>query len=135
MNGEQRQLELRLRSPSFLTGVNKAIAYQRGIYADAHFRFHDVLRQCPVIVMSGYGWGDTAINWRFDTWLDQNRRNTIVLLHRRPEEIAKRSVIVESAYDYWIRSRHLLPVPKWLSEVSMSDIDELLRQASRDSAR
>jgi len=130
MDGEQRQLKLSLRSPSFLSGVNKAIAYQRGIYADAHFRFHEVLRQCTLVVMSGYGWGDTAINWRFDTWLDQDRRNTIILLHPRPEEIAQRSVIVGSAYGYWTRSRHLLPVPKWLCETSMRDIEGLFRPAS-----
>ena len=129
VDGDQRKLELSLRSPSFLTGVNKAIAYQRGIYADAHFRFHEVLRQCTLVVMSGYGWGDTAINWRFDTWLDQDRRNSIILLHPRPEEIATRSPIVGRAYDYWIRSRHLLPVPKWLCEASMCDIEALFRPA------
>ena len=125
MDGEQRQLKRSLRSRSFLSGVNKPIAYQRGIYADAHFRFHEVLRQCTFVVMSGYSWGDTAINWRFDTWLDQDRRNSIILLHPRPKEIADGSVIVGSAYDYWIRSRHMLPVPKWLCKASMSDFEGL----------
>ncbi len=130
VDGEQRQLELKLRSPSFLTGVNKAVAYQRGIYADAHFRFHEALRRCRSVVMSGYGWGDTAINWRFDTWLDQERCNSIILLHPNPKEIADRSVIVGSAYDYWIRSRHLLSVPKYLCDVSMRDLEGLLPPAA-----
>lgn len=130
IDSDHRQLKFSLRSPSFLSGVNKVIAYQRGIYADAHFRFHEMLRQCTLIVMSGYGWGDTAINWRFDTWLDQDRRNTIILLHPRPEEIAQRSLIVGSAYDYWIRSRHLLSVPKWLCETSMHDIEGVVHQAT-----
>lgn len=125
-DGQQNQLKLSLRSPSFLTGVNKATAYQRGIYADAHFRFHEVLRQCQLVVMSGYGWGDTAINWRFDTWLDQDRRNAIILLHPRPTEIADRSPIVGSAYDYWIRNRQLLPISKWLCEASICDLEPLL---------
>jgi len=129
-DGEQRQLKLRLRTPSFLSGVNKAIAYQRGIYADAHFRFHEVLRQCTVMVMSGYGWGDTAINWRLDTWLDQNKRNTIILLHPHPDEIVQRSVIVGSAYDYWTQGGQLRVVPKWLCETSMRDIEGEVHSAT-----
>jgi len=129
-DGEQRQLNLDRRTPSFLSGVNKAIAYQRGIYADAHFRFHEVLRQCTVMVMSGYGWGDTAINWRLDTWLDQNKRNTIILLHPHPDEIAQRSVIVGRAYDYWTQGGQLRLVPKWLCETSMRDIEGEVHSAT-----
>ena len=134
LDGEKRQLKLSFRSPSFLSGVNKAIAYQRGIYADMHFRFHEVLRQCTFVVMSGYGWGDTAMNWRLDTWLDQDQRNTIILLHPHPEEIAEHSVIAGSAYDYWIRSRHLQPVPKWLCEASLGDIEGLWSSAIRNNS-
>lgn len=130
MDAERRPLRLMLRTPTFLTGVNKAIAYQRGIYADAHFRFHELLRHCTHVVMSGYGWGDTAINWRFDTWLDQDARNTIILLHRNPEEISERSAIVGSAYDYWIRKQHLVPIRKWLCETTLSDVEGLLPLAA-----
>ena len=63
-NGEGVQLTPQFRRPSFLSGINKAVAYQRGIYADMHFHFHQLLRQCKQMVMSGYGWGDIAINFR-----------------------------------------------------------------------
>jgi hypothetical protein len=86
---EGRQLKPQFRRPSFLSGINKAVAYQRGIYADMHFRFHQLLRQCELMVMSGYGWGDKAINFRLDTWLNQSRSNTILLLHQCPRILSR----------------------------------------------
>jgi hypothetical protein len=125
-DGEGRQLTPQFRRPSFLSGINKAVAYQRGIYADMHFRFHQLLRQCNLMVMSGYGWGDTAINFRLDTWLDQSRSNTIILLHQTPEELVERSLVMASGYDSWTRSGQLIPIQKWLCEASLSDLESHL---------
>lgn len=121
-DGQARELKPVFRRPSFLSGINKAVAYQRGIYADMHFQFHQLLRQCELILMSGYGWGDSAINFRLDTWLDQSRSNKIVLLHRTPEELVDNSLVMASAYDAWVRCGQLFPIRKWLSEVSLSDV-------------
>jgi hypothetical protein len=54
---------------------------------------HPASAYSDVILMCGYGWGDAAINLRLETWMD-DRRNRIVLLHPKPEEITKRSMIV-----------------------------------------
>lgn len=121
-DNEARELKLQFRRPSFLSGINKAVAYQRGIYADMHFRFNQLLRQCELMIMSGYGWGDSAINVRLDTWLDQSRSNTILLLHQTPEDLVERSLLMASGYDAWIQCRQLIPIRKWLSEVSLSDL-------------
>ena len=130
-DGQARHLKPQFRRPSFLSGINKAVAYQRGIYADMHFRFHQLLRQCEVMVMSGYGWGDSAINFRLDTWLDQSRSNTIVLLHETPEELVDRSLVMASGYDAWVRCRQLVPIRKWLCEVSLSDLQSYLQDWRR----
>lgn len=122
MDGNGAQPTPQFRRPSFLSGINKAVAYQRGIYADMHFRFHQLLRQCNQIVMSGYGWGDIAINFRLDTWLDQNRNNNIILLHQTPEKLVERSLVMASGYDYWTRCGQLIPIPKWLCEASLTDL-------------
>ena len=121
-DGKGAQLKPIFRRPSFLSGINKAVAYQRGIYADMHFRFHQLLRHCSLMVMSGYGWGDTAINFRLDTWLDQSRRNTIILLHKSPEELVERALVMASGYDYWTRCGQLIPIQKWLCEASLHDL-------------
>jgi hypothetical protein len=123
---EGRQLTPLFRRPSFLSGIDKAVAYQRGIYADMHFRFHHLLRRCKLIVMSGYGWGDTAINFRLDTWLDQSRSNRIILLHQTPEELVERSLIMASGYDAWTGSEQLIPIRNWMCEVSLSDLQSHL---------
>jgi len=126
LDGQAKQLNPVFRGPSFLSGINKAVAYQRGIYADMHFRFHQLLRQCELMIMSGYGWGDSAINFRFDTWLDQSRSNTILLLHQNPQDLVERSLVMASGYDAWVRCKQLIPIPKWLCEVSLSDLQSHL---------
>jgi hypothetical protein len=123
---EGRQLTPLFRRPSFLSGIDNAVAYQRGIYADMHFRFHHLLRRCNLMVMSGYGWGDTAINFRLDTWLDQSRSNRIILLHQTPEELVERSLIMASGYDAWTGSEQLIPIRNWMCEVSLSDLQSHL---------
>jgi len=114
-----------LPNPSFLTGGNKAIRYQHGIYIDLQYRFQELLRRCDVILMCGYGWGDLALNLRLETWLDRPL-SKIILLHPNPEEIRERSMIVSSAYDWWVSSGRLVPVPKWMSDLSLADIERLL---------
>jgi hypothetical protein len=121
-DGSGKELRFLYRMPSFLTGINKAVAYQRGIYAEMHFRFHQILRQCEVIVMSGYGWGDTAINFRLDTWFDQCPRNTLIHLHEKPSELMNKSVIIASGYDGWIRRHQLIPIQKWLCNTTLNEL-------------
>jgi hypothetical protein len=128
-------LNPQFRRPSFLSGINKAVAYQRGIYADMHFRFHELLRQCKQIVMSGYGWGDTAINFRLDTWLDQNRHNNIILLHENPEELVTRSLVMASGYDYWTRCGQLISIRKWLCEASLSDLKSHFGSSAQETEK
>ncbi len=125
-DGKGRLLEPMLRRPSFLSGINKATAYQRGIYADIHFRFHELLRSCDHMVMSGYGWGDTAINFQLDSWLDRCRRNTIVLLHENPEQLVEKSLVLASAYDGRVRSGQLVCIKSWPSDVSLLELQRHL---------
>ncbi len=56
-DGAGKKLVAQTGKPSFLSGINKSDAYQRGIYTDIHFHFYALLRECSRILMSGYGWG------------------------------------------------------------------------------
>jgi hypothetical protein len=123
-DGKGNVLRRWIQSASFLTGGNKAVRYQHGIYLDLLFRFQEVLRNCDVILMCGYGWGDAAINLRLETWMD-NPRKRIVLLHPNPEEITSRSMIIASAYNWWVSSGRLITVPRWLSQLSREDLQPL----------
>jgi hypothetical protein len=114
--------ELAIGSPSFLTGVNKSAGYQRGIYGDLHFRFADLLRRCDKMAMSGYGWGDGAINFQLEAWLDHPAPHKLVLLHEQPDQIASNSLVVATGFDWWTRSGRLIPVRKWLEDATVADV-------------
>lgn len=128
-DGAGRPLRAEYLRPSYLSGIQKANAYGRGIYADIHFHFSLLLRQCDRILMSGYGWGDTAINFKLDTWLDRSRSNRIVLLDEQPDDLTNRSLIFASGYDGWKRSGQLACVRSWLCKTKLSDVINLLREA------
>lgn len=112
--------------PSFLSGVNKAVAYQRGLFADIHFHFGELLRRCDRILMSGYGWGDTIVNFQLDTWFDRVRSNRLLLLHRHSNELRNNSLIMASGYDAWVQSGQLVCIARWLCEASLGHVEEYL---------
>jgi hypothetical protein len=112
-------------SPSFLSGLNKSVSYHRGVYADVHFRFLELLRRCDRMIMSGYGWGDTAINFQLETWIDSSRCNKLILLHENPRQLIDRSVIMAMSYEGWRRSGRLAVLEQWLADTSLSDLKNL----------
>jgi hypothetical protein len=121
-DGAGNGLRAEYQAPSFISGINKADAYQRGIYADIHFRFSQLLRQTGPMLMSGYGWGDTAINFRLDNWFDRSRDNKFVLLDENPEGLMDRSMLFASGFHGWLRSGRLTCVRKYLCGVTLSDL-------------
>jgi hypothetical protein len=126
MDGTGKRLVAQTGAPSYLSGINKSDAYQRGIYTDIHFHFYALLRECDRILMSGYGWGDTAINFRLDSWLDRSRTNKVVLLQEHPELLANRSLVFATGYEAWIKAGQLACVERWLCNVHLSELHNLL---------
>ena len=111
---------------AFISGLNKPAYYNRGIYADHHFRFAQALRQCDRMVMSGYGWGDDAINFQLGNWLDRARSNRLVLLHEGSEALRVGSMMMATSSDSWVRAGQLICVEHWLCDTRLSDIRDLL---------
>jgi hypothetical protein len=72
--------------PKILTGGNKLLKYNTGIFADLQYHFQKILNENSLMIMSGYGWNDAGINMRLFTWL-RNEYNRIILLHENPEQI------------------------------------------------
>ena len=71
--------------------------------------------------MSGYGWGDTAINPALDTWLNQNKRNTIILLHPHPDDSSAAAIVGSATIvGPW---RSCVWCPSGVCETSMRDIE------------
>jgi hypothetical protein len=122
-DGAGRILQSWSRTPWFLTGGKKEAWYQHGIYADLHYRFHEILRRTDRIVMSGYGWGDVGISNQLERWLERSARQRIVLLHEDPESLLDRSKILAVSYDALVRKRQLIPVKQWMSATSLSELE------------
>jgi len=112
--------------PSFLTGVSKVYSYNRGIFADQHYRFLQLLHNNNLMVMSGYGWGDIPINFQLQNWLDRDRGNTLILLHHDPMDLADNSLELRHIYNAYTKSKQIIPLEKWLSETSLPAIKRFL---------
>lgn len=118
--------------PSFLTGGNKVLSYNSGLYAEMIHGFHNALLENTTVVMCGYGWGDAGINLRLESWLDQCVDRRLVLLHNdHPEKLFDRSVQLDRSYPGWLSERKLHLVGKWLSELTgdeiLQEVDKSLR--------
>jgi hypothetical protein len=79
------------------------------------------------MIMSGYGWGDTAINFQLETWLDSFRGNKLILLQREPRQLVDRSLIMATSYESWLRSGRLAVAERWFGETCLSDLRNLVR--------
>ncbi len=124
-DGVGKELSAERLSPSFLSGLNKSVSYHRGIYANVHFRFLELLRRCDRMIMSGYGWGDTAINFQVETWLDSFRGNKLILLHKEPRQLIDKSVIMATSYEGWLRSGRLVVLERWFADTYQSHLSDL----------
>ncbi len=111
------------KMPSFLSGVDKILAYNRGIFSEIFYRFHQVLREHDFMVMSGYGWGDTAINFRLMNWLEGDRKRSIMLLYKDPNELCSRSLQLEESYRPFVKSGQLIPTSNYLSDTKLEDVE------------
>jgi len=72
--------------------------------------------------MSGYGWGDTAINFILDKWMEESERNRIILLYKSPKKLADRSLILASCWDGYIKSGQLACINKYFQDVSLREL-------------
>ncbi len=125
-NRDGQKLNLYQKTPSFLAGANKIVHYNRGIFSDMFYRFHQALRKHRTVIMSGYGWGDTGVNMKFDYWLDYNIENRLVLLHQSPETLLDRSLLLASGHDSWTKKGQLISIRKWLSCTTMDELQAVL---------
>lgn len=127
-DGDGQDLTVRGPGPSFLSGHNKSISYQRGVYAHIHYRFHGLLQQCNRMVMCGYGWGDAGINYRLEDWLDDPRGNKVLLLHPDPNELEWSSLTVVTSFEAWLRLGRLVSIKKWLCDTRFDELGEFLNE-------
>jgi len=120
------QRNLGQRPALFLVGTyNKIIDYGQGPFAQMYRRFLQLLPEHRIVVVSGYGWSDRAINTWICEWLDLSPYNCLYLLHKKPK-----GMLEKSRSPMWHRYRdlvnegRLVPIPKWLSNVTLDELVE-----------
>ena len=111
-------------TPIFLSGTyNKLMDYNFGIFADLQHQFYQALNRHDIMIMSGYGWNDRGINGRIFEWLSSSSNKRLFFLQERPEEIKEKSKsAMWHRYDEEVRQGRLIPIPKYLKDVSVSDL-------------
>lgn len=119
--------------PRILTGsYNKIEAYGTDIIKEFMHAFHSELAEHTLIVMSGYGWGDYAINQRLCEWLGRTKSNRIVLLHeQRPCSMLACSHVIRYQWKRLICLHKLVVVRKWLKDTTWSKITERIAKEDK----
>ena len=106
--------------------LNKLYDYHFGIISDLLVHFHRELAVTDTIIMSGYGWGDFAVNGWLKNWLLGSPNRRIVLLHQDPEGAVRDkagSGIFPTDYHAWIKDKRLILIRKWLCDTSLREIE------------
>ncbi len=115
-----------VKTPSFLSGSNKVTSYNRGIYAEMFYRFHEALKRNTRMVMSGYGWGDLPINFRLEGWLDEDPARKLLMLYEDFDALEGRSLQLATGRRHWTSSGRMISHEKWLCDTSVDDVKALL---------
>lgn len=103
--------------PHFLTGSeNKLAAYQSGIFLAQMREFDRALDEHELIVMSGYGWGDSGVNRRLKSWLAENEDRQLIVLHENTKQLRQYKPLLHS-FARLRESKKLILIRKWLCDV------------------
>ena len=125
-SGERKYIDI--QTPAFLSGPGKILTYNRGIFSEIFYRMHQTFRQHNSLVMSGYGWGDTALNFRIVNWLGYTDQNAMMLLHRNSEELIDRSMQLAEVYRAYVEKGRIKLMDRWLSETDIFDVTSFIER-------
>lgn len=111
--------------PEFLIGTfNKILQYTNEIFFDLNYQFVNNLRTTNRLVVSGYGFGDKAINYQIVKWMYDNPENKMYVIHRNPDslKINSRGSIGRN-WSQWSDNGQLITIKKHIDELKSDDID------------
>ena len=113
--------------PRFLTGTNnKILDYTSDFYKILHDKFTEILSQNSTVLISGYGWNDVGVNKLLFSWIDSKPENTIILIHRKPDELranSKSALIYR--FDELEKFGKLILVEKWFCDLDLQNLQDV----------
>ena len=71
--------------------------------------------------------GDIPINFQLKHWLEQNKRNTLILLHEDLEPYKESSLELRQIYQEYAKEGQIMPIAKWLSDTKLADLKDFIR--------
>lgn len=113
-----------MQSNNFLTGYDKDLYYHSGLTAAMHDLFHESLRAARVLIASGYGWGDWAVNARLKDWLLGDPNNRLLLLHSPDDPVEPR--LRNAGLAHFLAEGQIEVHGNWMSGVLIHDIEHLV---------
>jgi hypothetical protein len=125
-NADGEYVSIPERKPQILTGFNKPLYYNRGIYAELHCRFLQILNATKQIIMSGYGWSDEGINDLLLSWLAKDKENRIIMLYNEKQS-SDWKTNMSFRYEQLMERNQLVTTNKWLCETTLEDIRIFLK--------
>lgn len=127
-NGELLQVTTESR-PVILTGTfAKPLSYDGGAFAELHYRFHSYLRDGDLLIVTGYGFQDKAINTRLINWMLEARNRSMLVIHGAPANLEEGArPAIQRFWGEWVDLGRLRIIDSWIEESSWPEVrSELL---------
>jgi len=106
---------------------NKIHQYNRGIFFQLQCLFAKYLEAVDTVIISGYSFGDQGINNRLIDWFYRARNKKIIVIHPNPESLKFNSrPAIAGKWNGWLNSESLKIIPKYIENVSWSEIMNVL---------
>jgi len=123
----QPLLPIKTYEPRILVGtINKMLSYSDGIYADLHWELDRALRKIWRLVVSGYGFGDTGINWRLIDWVFSSANWRMTIIGPTPDRFRKAAASIDTMWDQWLREGNVVLMRKAIEDTTWEEIRDSL---------
>jgi hypothetical protein len=108
---------------------NKELSYADSPFAEVFAQARWALRTVNHLVVSGYSFGDKAVNTMLIDWMYGASKGSrkMLVAHENPESVRSGARgAIGKRWDSWINEGVLIPVTKYLGELSLKDIQAAL---------
>jgi hypothetical protein len=112
--------------PLLLVGrFNKELSYADSPFAEIFAHARLALGKVTVLVISGYSFGDKAVNTMLIDWMYGNSKGSrrIVVAHENPAELQRAARgAIGRRWESWVSAGVLVPIPTYLGDLDWSDL-------------
>ena len=109
--------------PVFLKDAGKQEFYSQSIWQEMHQAFRRVLQTTNVVVVSGYGFGDSGINEVIFSWLRQEENRIAAILHEKGNEMT------DNRFRFLAYRRKISFVKKWFCDATLEDVLKAMNES------